>query len=223
MNFFLNAKCLTIKIIVPDVTLFAPSKSVSGSASLRPCAAPRAVHSNGMRLGCSPDGQLFWCATVRPSGAASLPPLGPRGCTSAPPRRCPNGALYGKRVWAQGVRLSSPRQRGQRGPGGTSQRPCAQLSPECDTVASASLPLISEGRAGRDSIAKCEMGRWAGEWIEGGGLGAMGAGPGNCTNRRFLVKNVNVNGGKSEKKKGCLRWDGFCLRGIYVYMYMYIF
>lgn len=51
-----------------------------------------------------------------------------------------------------------PRQRGQRGPGGTSQRPCVQLSPECDTVASASLPLISEGRAGRDSIAKCEMG-----------------------------------------------------------------
>lgn len=67
-----------------------------------------------------------------------------------------------------------PRQRGQRGPGGTSQRPRVQLSPECDTVASASLPLISEGRAGRDSIAKCEMGGLGGVggwWTEGGGLG----------------------------------------------------
>lgn len=26
----------------------------------------------------------------------------PRGCTSALPRRCPNGALDGRRVWAQG-------------------------------------------------------------------------------------------------------------------------
>lgn len=41
------------------------------------------------------------------------------------------------------------------GPGGTSQRPYVKLSPECDTVASASLPLINKGRAGRDSVAKC--------------------------------------------------------------------
>lgn len=46
------------------------------------------------------------------------------------------------------------------GPGGTSQRPYVQLSPECDTVASASLPLINKGRAGRDSIAKCWRGLW---------------------------------------------------------------
>lgn len=48
-----------------------------------------------------------------------------------------------------------PDQRGQ-GPGGTSQRPYVQLSPECDTVASATLSLMNRGGgAGRDSIAKC--------------------------------------------------------------------
>lgn len=65
----------------------------------------------------------------------------------------PDVALNGKRVLMERSGRV-PNQRGQ-GPGGTSQRPYVQLSPECDTVASASLPLINKGRAGRDSIAKC--------------------------------------------------------------------
>lgn len=81
-----------------------------------------------------------------------------------------------------------PCQRGQRGPGGTSQRPCVQLCPECDTVASASLPLISEGRVGHDSIAKCEMGRWEGERMEGGGSGARGADHGNFFNKAIVFQ-----------------------------------
>ncbi|KAJ4923255.1 hypothetical protein JOQ06_026360 [Pogonophryne albipinna] len=40
-----------------------------------------------------------------------------------------------------------PDQRGQ-GPGGTSQRPYVQLSPECDTVASATLSLMNGGGGG---------------------------------------------------------------------------
>lgn len=145
-------------------------------------------------------------------------------CSSeTPPHRC-SGWQTGLSARGQ---AEFPHQQGQRGPGGTSQQPCVQLSAECDTVASASLPLISEGRAGRDSIAKCEMGRWEGEWIKGGGLGTLGAGPGNFINKAivfqgggtsltrvklsvfgrktedfigFLVKNVNVLVEKSERK-----------------------
>lgn len=65
----------------------------------------------------------------------------------------PDVALNGKRVLMERSGRV-PDQRGQ-GPGGTSQRPYVQLSPECDTVASASLSLINKGRAGCDSIAKC--------------------------------------------------------------------
>lgn len=65
----------------------------------------------------------------------------------------PDVALSGKRVLMERSGRV-PDQRGQ-GPGGTSQRPYVQLSPECDTVASASLPLINKGRAGLDSVAKC--------------------------------------------------------------------
>lgn len=54
-----------------------------------------------------------------------------------------------------------PDQWGQ-GPGGTSQRPYVQLSPECDTVASASLPLINKGRAGRDRNRQMLRGLWQG-------------------------------------------------------------
>lgn len=65
----------------------------------------------------------------------------------------PDVALNGKRVLME----RSGRVLDQRGPGpgGTSQRPYVQLSPECDTVASASFPLINKGRAGRHSIGKC--------------------------------------------------------------------
>lgn len=71
----------------------------------------------------------------------------------------PDVDLNGKRVLMERSERV-PDQRGQ-GPGGTSQRPYVQLSPECDTVASATLPLINKGRAGRDSVAKCWGDRFA--------------------------------------------------------------
>lgn len=131
-------------------------------------------------VGCSPNGQSLICNCVvlgarrlhEPSerkGQAKLPQKVSANLPLVCPHHgenvhkwssetLPDVALNGKRVLSERSGRV-PDQWGQ-GPGGTSQRPYVQLSPECDTVASASLPLINEGRAGRDSIAKC--------WGDGG-------------------------------------------------------
>lgn len=126
-------------------------------------------------VGCGPNGQSLICncvvlgarrlhepcweeeaAEAPPKGVGNLPLVCPHHGENAhkwSSETLPDVALNGKRVLMERSGRV-PDQRGQ-GPGGTSQRPYVQLSPECDTVASASLPLINKGRAGRDSIAKC--------------------------------------------------------------------
>lgn len=125
-------------------------------------------------LGCLPNGQSLICncmvlgarqlmSLLRGRGRPSFPNRcwqSPSGlsssweCTQVALRdSSPNAALGGKRVLME--RSGRVPDQWSQGPGGTSQRPYAQLSPECDTVASASLPLINKGRVGHDSIAKC--------------------------------------------------------------------
>lgn len=129
-------------------------------------------------VGCGPNGQSLICNCVLLGARRLHEPSERKGQEKLPqkvsanlPLVCPHHgenvhkwssetlpdvALNGKRVLSERSGRV-PDQWGQ-GPGGTSQRPYVQLSPECDTVASASLPLINEGRAGRDSIAKCWWG-----------------------------------------------------------------
>lgn len=74
-------------------------------------------------------------------------------CLQVVPTDSPDLAFHGNRLLMEGSGRG-PDHRGQ-GPGATSQRPYVQLSPECDTVASANLPLINKGWARHDSTAKC--------------------------------------------------------------------
>lgn len=100
----------------------------------------------------------------------------------------PDVALNGKRVLMEGSGRV-PDQWGQ-GPGGTSQRPCVQLSPECDTVASASLPLINKGRAGRDRNRQMLRGLWQGPRCANPPTGhsVFCSGTGYTTEHDFLLK-----------------------------------
>ncbi len=126
-------------------------------------------------VGCPPNGQSLICnwsfsgpggfmSLFRGGGRQSFPPKVSANLPLVCPHHgenahkwssetLPDAALNGKRLLMERSGRV-PDQWGQ-GPGGTSQRPYVQLSAECDTVASASFPLINEGRAGRDSIAKC--------------------------------------------------------------------
>lgn len=125
-------------------------------------------------LGCRPNGQSLICNCVVLGGRRLHEPI-ERSRQAKLRNRCRQSlsglsssqgectqVVLGDSPWRgfqwqtsfNGEVRESSDQQGQ-GPGGTSQRPYVQLSPECDTLASASLPLIGKGRAGRESVAKC--------------------------------------------------------------------
>lgn len=125
-------------------------------------------------VGCSPNGQsLMYNCVVGLGGFMSL--VRGRGRRASPKGvgKSPSGlssswwecaqVVLGDSPWrgSQQVLMQRservPHQRGQ-GPGGTSQRPHVQLSPECDIVASANLPLIT-------SVEGCSWYRHMLEWL----------------------------------------------------------